>query len=65
MKFKHKYLIEGGPADGPQLPNVFHYNGTKEIDGVTYIGLTHGNGPANPTWYSEATVADLFVQIGE
>lgn len=66
MKYKHKYLIEGGPADGPQLPNVFHYFGDKEIDGAKYVGLIQeGQALPDPTWFREESIADLFVQIGE
>jgi hypothetical protein len=66
MKYRHKYLIQGGPADGPQLPNVFHLHGTRDIDGTRYIGLLQeGQSVPAPTWFAEDTFSDLFEPLEE
>ena len=66
MKYKHKFIIETGPADEPekQRPNVFHEYGHRDIDGVNYIGLIQeGQVDPAPTWFREETVRDLFDEI--
>ena len=64
MKYRHKFLVAGGPAEGPQLPNVFHYYGERVIDGSLYIGLIQeGQQEPAPAWFRESTLRDMFEQI--
>lgn len=64
MKYRHKFLVAGGPAEGPQLPNVFHWYGEKDIDGQKYIGLIQeGQQEPAPTWFRDTTLADMFELI--
>ena len=64
MKYRHKFLVAGGPAEGPQLPNVFHWYGERDIEGQKYIGLIQeGQQEPAPTWFRESTLRDMFEQI--
>jgi len=64
MKLKSRYLIEGGPAEGEQLPNVFHYYGEKLEDGHRFIGLLQeGQTVPDPTWFLASELFERFEPI--
>lgn len=64
MKYKHKFLLPHAYAEGPQMPNVFHKFGEREIDGQKYIGLIQeGQQEPAPTWFRDTTFADMFEPI--
>lgn len=66
MKYRHKFLIEGGPSEEPEkrLPNVFHWYGEREIDGETYVGLIQdGQRDQSPTWFRVPTFEGMFEKI--
>lgn len=64
MKFKSRYLFEGGPAEGEQLPNVFYYYGEKVEDGHRYIGLLQeGQTVPAPIWFPASDIFERFELI--
>lgn len=61
MKLKSRYLIKGGPAEGEQLPNVFHYYGEKLEDGHRFIGLLQeGQTVPDPEWILASELFENF-----
>lgn len=64
MKYQHKFLIAGGPAEGPQLPNVFHFYGTRIYNEKLEIGLIQQGATApDPIWLGVPTFQELFEPI--
>lgn len=61
MKYKHRFLQDHEYADTEQAPNVFHFFGTKEIEGVKHIGvIQEGTVDQTPTWWEPETFEANF-----
>ena len=66
MAYRHKTLIEGGPAEGVQLQNRFRVLAEGVHDGSTWIAvLQEGQSVPDATWFREETFKDLFEPIPE
>lgn len=61
MQYRNKFLVETGPAEGKQLPNLYTLAGSKSEDGVDYLGLIQeGQKSSQPTWFSLANIISDF-----
>ena len=60
-KYRHRFLVSTGPAEGVQLANEFHVYGERDIDGENYVGLIQtGQADPSPTWFRETTFNEMF-----